>query len=61
MAATIAVSVKPNRADMTKADLKYTNLTGADLSGADLTGADLSAGVFDDVKWPKGWKLVRDE
>jgi uncharacterized protein YjbI with pentapeptide repeats len=48
-------------ADMTKADLKHTNLTGADLRGADLTGADLSSGVFDDVKWPAGWKLVCDE
>jgi uncharacterized protein YjbI with pentapeptide repeats len=33
----------------------------ANLTGADLTGTDMSFAKLDNVKWPEGWKLVRDE
>jgi uncharacterized protein YjbI with pentapeptide repeats len=49
------------QAKMFGADLTESDLRSANLHGADLTGADLTEAKLDNVTWPKGWKLVRDE
>ena len=50
------IQAKMFGANLTGADLGAANLSGANLTDADLTGA-----ILDNVIWPEGWKLVRDE
>ena len=49
------------RADLTDSNLHSANLAGADLRWANLSNADLRKAILDNVKLPRGWKLVRDE
>ena len=47
-------------------DFSYLDLNGRDfiqakMFGANLTDADLTDAKLDNVIWPAGWKLVRDE
>ena len=55
-----------NGRDFIQAKMFGANLSGADLGaanlcGANLTDADLTDAKLDNVTWPEGWKLVRDE
>ena len=50
-----------SEADLSASNMKKANLQGANLSGVDLRGANLSGAKLDDVQWPAGWKLVRDQ
>ena len=50
----------------TPKDFSHLDLTGRDfiqakMFGANLSGADLTDAKLDNVTWPEGWKLVRDE
>ncbi len=55
-----------NGRDFIQAKMFGANLSGADLGaanlrGVNLTDADLTDAKLDNVTWPTGWKLVRDE